>query len=997
MYTVNAYLNEDEDVLADTTVQTQEIKLNELPEIFAGKTFAVNGKREKELFQFTPEENGIYYLANSTEGMMEFRKFDGEKWDFVNALKKGKTYLAVYQGDGAAEETILKKGSASGGMISMGGTLELDKTYDVSIGKAGDAVCFTFVPEESGTYWLTTTAMNGTVPCFELYENLKKVWTDSYDLSHELKAGTKYTFKVSCRYETTGQYKLKLSKAENSKEKKPSEIVLAAASGEKTILGVRGIHTPEKMLSQLQLFIQYSEDESEYWSGLNFGESSDFCGNTYEVSVAEEAEDGSGYQITVSCGELKTSVKVILVPESSLELVGLNEEKTVNFEEAGEARQKYYCFIPEKNGYYDPAVLENESTSFWQVKDMAGDEVSYNESQKGYYLKAGETYYLSLSWGSTDSGITKFAVRKANPLKSMKLIQKPISQYCVFSLVPARPDGAVFELTYADGTTKNLAYDEIDADGSEVDCTGTFVNNKTFVNRYEYCGFYVEYEVPAAAPETLPLLTEKQSVAADFDGKLDWERRAFRVQVAKDGQYTEILKNADDAFGTWYDSSLDEMDAGENGYDLKAGQTYYLVLKANCKTAASIEISLETAEESCVHEYVWVVDKEATCTEAGKRHEECKLCHEVGKTETIPAAGHKYQLTVDQKATCGTAGSQHEECTVCHTKKAATAIPATGKHTYQIVVDKAATCGTAGSQHEECTVCHDKKAATAIAANGNHNYQTVVDKAATYGAAGSQHEECTVCHDKKAAIAIPATGKHTYQIVVDKAATCGAAGSQHEECTVCHMKKAATAIPATEKHTYGAYETVKAATVFAAGSEERTCSVCGNKESRSIRKLTAKISVSYKSVSVVAGSSVAGPKVTYAKGDKITSWKTSNKTVATVAKNGKITGKKAGTATITVTLKSKKSAKIKVTVKKKVAATRVKLNKTSLTLKKGKSFQLKAIVTPKKTTDKVTYKTSNKKIVTVTSKGKLVAKKKGKATITVTVGKKKAVCRVVVK
>ena len=142
---------------------------------------------------------------------------------------------------------------------------------------------------------------------------------------------------------------------------------------------------------------------------------------------------------------------------------------------------------------------------------------------------------------------------------------------------------------------------------------------------------------------------------------------------------------------------------------------------------------------------------------------------------------------------------------------------------------------------------------------------------------------------------------------------------------------------------------------------------------------------------------MAGPKVTYAKGDKITSWKTSNKTVAIVAKNGKITGKKAGTATITVTLKSKKSAKIKVTVKKKVAATRVKLNKTSLTLKKGKSFQLKAIVTPEKTTDKVTYKTSNKKIVTVTSKGKLVAKKKGKATITVTVGKKKAVCRVVVK
>ena len=204
-------------------------------------------------------------------------------------------------------------------------------------------------------------------------------------------------------------------------------------------------------------------------------------------------------------------------------------------------------------------------------------------------------------------------------------------------------------------------------------------------------------------------------------------------------------------------------------------------------------------------------------------------------------------------------------------------------------------------------------------------------------------------------------------------------------------------IPATGKHSYGAYKTVKAATIYAAGKEERSCTVCESKQSRTIKKLTAKISVAAKSVSVVAGSSVSAPKVTYTNGDRIYSWKTSNKAVATVDKNGKITGKKAGTAIITVTLKSKKYARIKVTVKKKVTAVYVKLNRTSLTLKRGGTFQLRTTVTPRNTTDTVTYKTSNKNIVSVTTKGKLVAKKKGRATITVTVGRKKAYCRVVVK
>lgn len=61
------------------------------------------------------------------------------------------------------------------------------------------------------------------------------------------------------------------------------------------------------------------------------------------------------------------------------------------------------------------------------------------------------------------------------------------------------------------------------------------------------------------------------------------------------------------------------------------------------------------------------------------------------------------------------------------------------------------------------------------------------------------------------------------------------------------------------------------------------------------------------------------------------------------------------------------------------------LPSNTLTLKKGKSFTLKSKVTVKgKASKTVTYKSSNKKVATVTAKGKITAKKKGKAVITIT-------------
>ena len=83
-------------------------------------------------------------------------------------------------------------------------------------------------------------------------------------------------------------------------------------------------------------------------------------------------------------------------------------------------------------------------------------------------------------------------------------------------------------------------------------------------------------------------------------------------------------------------------------------------------------------------------------------------------------------------------------------------------------------------------------------------------------------------------------------------------------------------------------------------------------------------------------------------------------------------------------------------VKNRVKATKVKLNKTSAELIQGKTFSLKATVNPTKTTDAITWKSSNSKVASVDQFGKVTAKKAGKATITVTVGGKKATCKITV-
>lgn len=140
--------------------------------------------------------------------------------------------------------------------------------------------------------------------------------------------------------------------------------------------------------------------------------------------------------------------------------------------------------------------------------------------------------------------------------------------------------------------------------------------------------------------------------------------------------------------------------------------------------------------------------------------------------------------------------------------------------------------------------------------------------------------------------------------------------------------------------------------------------------------------------------------------NKSVTWKSSNTSVATIS-NSKVTAVGNGTANITVTTADgNKTATCKVTVKipdpvkpnvPKVTAKSVSLNKRSVTLYKGKTYTLKAKVSPSNYRDGFSWSSSNRN-TTVSNTGKLTANKAGKSTITVkTNNNKRAYCNVVVK
>ena len=447
-----------------------------------------------------------------------------------------------------------------------------------------------------------------------------------------------------------------------------------------------------------------------------------------------------------------------------------------------------------------------------------------------------------------------------------------------------------------------------------------------------------------------------------------------------------------------------------------------------------------------VHQYgSWMTAKAATCLEEGMQMKTCSLCGDK-KTQTTAKTGHTEVKDAAVEATCTSTGkTEGSHCSVCGTVIKAQTEIAKKAHTYgSWKVVKSVTCTVDGSKERSCTEC-GKKETQAIAKTGHTEVKDAAVEATCTSTGKTEGSHCSVCGTVIKAQTEIAKKAHTYgSWKVVKSATCTVDGSKERSCTECGKKetqaiaktghtevkdaaveatctstgktegshcsvcgtviKAQTEI-AKKAHTWGAWKTISSATVFAPKKQKRTCTRCNNAYEKrfSGEKLKKTISVTQSSLTMQVKQKTTAFRVTFANGDSVKSWTSSNTRIVKVfgKSNGTCTitaQNRTGSATITITLKSGLQKSVKVNVQKgAVAASSLKLPSTKVEVKKGKTLTLKPIIKPITSQSKVTYSTSNKSVATVSSSGVIKGVKKGTAKITVKAGTKKVVCTVIVK
>ncbi len=351
---------------------------------------------------------------------------------------------------------------------------------------------------------------------------------------------------------------------------------------------------------------------------------------------------------------------------------------------------------------------------------------------------------------------------------------------------------------------------------------------------------------------------------------------------------------------------------------------------------------------------------DATCSEQGTALYQC-ACGAV-KQEYQNKAEHSFVFRSNQDATCTLDGTKTQVCSVCGvTGETVTDVGSRG-HRYQYTSNHDATVFKDGTKTGICQRCKGK----IVTVDPGTRLQPTM----TLNVSG-------VLKMKK--------GQSTTKVKVSGLAKgdAVAAWSSNRPSVVKAEKNGKL----TAKKTGSAVITVKLKSGLA---KSFTVKVQTKKVG------TARITGLEKRITLAVGKKqtlkpVVAPVTSQ---DKI-SYTSSNKKVATVSAKGVITAKKGGTAKITVKSGSKKVV-IRLTVPKTVTSGLSGIPK-KLTLKKGSSRTLKPKRYPVGSDSKLTWTSSDKRVAVVSGKGKITAKKAGKAVITVKAGTAVVTCTVTVK
>ena len=408
-----------------------------------------------------------------------------------------------------------------------------------------------------------------------------------------------------------------------------------------------------------------------------------------------------------------------------------------------------------------------------------------------------------------------------------------------------------------------------------------------------------------------------------------------------------------------------------------------------------------------------------TCTEKGYTKHTCSRCGNTYNDNYINASGHSFtNYVLDGNATCTQDGTMTAQCDKCNETNT---IPAPGSklgHDYAQTVTPP-TCVSGGYTTYVCTRCNDTYVGNYVDAIG-HSYNNVVTPP-TCTAGGYTTHTC-VRGDSTYVDSQTSPLGHSYAATV-VAATTTSQGYTVYTCTRCGVNYVSDYTPVLPTLTPNENKIAKEYGVDAKTAQEInyifiTNNVSSDTASLTESKMTAKppkgdgdykgsnfgllrakttklkknsVTVKWNKVKNADGYIVYGAKCGAKSKYKVLKVVSGKTTSYTHKKLKKGTYYKYNI----VAFKYVNGVKVTLAASKKIHATTlggkygvaqaVKLNKSKVKIKKGKTFKIKASEIKKDKKIKrhraICYESSNTKIATVNSKGKIKAKKKGKCTI----------------
>lgn len=445
----------------------------------------------------------------------------------------------------------------------------------------------------------------------------------------------------------------------------------------------------------------------------------------------------------------------------------------------------------------------------------------------------------------------------------------------------------------------------------------------------------------------------------------------------------------------------------EQGYDLYT-----------CSKCGSTEKRNVKPIDPSNHNYTITVSA-PTCTEKGYTKHTCSRCGDTYNDNYINASGHSFtNYVLDGNATCTQDGTMTAQCDKCSETNT---IPAPGSklgHDYAQTVTPP-TCVSGGYTTYVCTRCNDTYVGNYVDAIG-HSYNNVVTPP-TCTAGGYTTHTC-VRGDSTYVDSQTSPLGHSYAATV-VAATTTSQGYTVYTCTRCGANYVSDYTPVLPALTPSEDKIAKEYGVDAKTAQEInyifiTNNVSSDTASLTESKMTAKppkgdgdykgsnfgllraqttklkknsVTVKWNKVKNADGYIVYGAKCGAKSKYKVLKVVSGKTTSYTHKKLKKGTYYKYNI----VAFKYVNGVKVTLAASKKIHATTlggkygvakaVKLNKSKVKIKKGKTFKIKASEIKKDKKIKrhraICYESSNTKIATVNSKGKIKAKKKGKCTI----------------